>query len=191
MDPASPFLVAGALALSAASTGLGVYSSVTQAQQANRSARQQKKAQTHAARIQEKQINEQAALEKEKTSRQAHQIRSTLRVAAGESGLGLGGTYEAVVRQADLDEAMNIEIIERNAALATQSAFSRIQPQAPRQNALLGGIMGGLGGLGTGLSIGAAGMSLNQSMASAPSTQSTIAGDLPFMDVGLPPAGGF
>jgi len=156
------------LSLSAATAGVGVYASATQAQQANKFGRKQQQAQTHAAQVQERQIEAQAALEKEKTEREAHHIRSTLRVAAGESGLGLGGTYEALMRQADLDQALNTEIIERNAAMAIQSAYSQVQPRPPTQNALLAGIMGGLGGAQTGLSLGAAGMGLQQSMTTPP-----------------------
>lgn len=164
-------MAAGAMiALTAVSTGVGMYSSHQQAQAANRAARQRaaynrqiQAGQTRAARIQARQIEAQSALEKLKTARQGHQIRSTLRVAAGDDGSGLGGTYEALVRQADYDQLLNIEIIDQNAEMAQQSIFSRIQPlppKQPEQNATLAAILGGLGGASSGLSLGGSGMSM-------------------------------
>jgi len=157
--------------LAVGGAGLGAYSSMQQAKAANKYREQQQAyygqvqaAQTRAARIQERQIKAQSALEKQKTARMGHQIRSTLRVAAGEpGGVGLGGTYEALMRQADLDQAINMEIISRNAQMAAESAYSRIQPTPPvqaGQNETLAAILGGLGGMQSGLSLGASGMSM-------------------------------
>lgn len=176
-------MATGALiGLTAGTMALGAYSSAQQAQAANRFARQQdafniqvQAGQTQAARIQSRQIEAQGALEKLKTNRMAHQVRSTLRVGAGER-LGEGQTFEALMRQADLDEAITVEIIERNVQMARESVFSRIQPlppSAPSRDVGLAAILGGLGGVQSGLSIGTSGFSLARSMRSPGRTGGT------------------
>ncbi len=144
-------IILGTLALGGA--GLGAFSSAQQAKSANQRAEQLHASQRRAARIQANQIAAQSSLEKQKTARQAHSIRSTIRTAAGEQ-LGLGGTYEALLRQADLDQLTNEEIIQQNALLATQNVFSRVPPAPQEQNTTLAMILGGLGGFQSGLNIG-------------------------------------
>ncbi|HUT91740.1 MAG TPA: hypothetical protein VMY37_19730 [Thermoguttaceae bacterium] len=100
------------------------------------------------------QVADQSAVEQDKNRTEAHKIRSMLRVRAGESGLGLGGTYEAMMRQTDLDALKNASIISRNrinqnaAILSKRSAI----PQTPI-SPFLSGLSAGVGGFGAGLQI--------------------------------------
>lgn len=112
------------------------------------------KAQRKAVGVQNAQLSDQAALERLKSHNQANLIRSKLRVAAGESGIGTGGTYEAMMRQADYDEGINAEIIGRNLMNSIAASNSRLQPSQPLMNPLLAGFMGFMGGAGSGLQIG-------------------------------------
>ena len=110
-------------------------------------------AQTRAARTQATQIYRSAQLEKEKTLARHHLIESRIRVAAGESGIGLGGTYEALERQADYDASRNVDIIMENAAMGARAAMSQVPVKAPSINPLVAGFMGALQGGMSGLSI--------------------------------------
>ncbi len=150
-----------ALAITVVGAGVGAFSSAQQAKSANQRAEQLQNAQRRAARIQASQIEAQSTLERQKTARQAHSIRSTIRTAAGES-LGFAGTYEALLRQADLDQLTNEEIIQQNALLAQQNVFSRVPPEPSELNSTLAAILGGLGGTQSGLSLGGSALRLSQ-----------------------------
>ncbi len=151
------------LTLAAGTAALGAFSSAQQAKAANRFAGRRQEAQIRAARIQATQIEAQSELQKLKTRRMAHQVRSTLRVGAGIR-LGEGQSFFALLRQADFDEATRIEIIERNAEAAQERVFSGIQPLPPEQDASLAAILGGLQGAQAGLSLGTSGLRLGQSI---------------------------
>ncbi len=142
------------LAIVGGTAALGGFSSYEQAksQQDYQSAVQS--AQRKAVGIQNAQLSDQAALERLKSHNQANLIRSRLRVAAGESGIGFGGTYEALVRQADYDEGLNAEIINRNLMNGIKASNSQLQVGQPQLNPLLAAFMGGLQGGQSGLSIG-------------------------------------
>ncbi len=137
------------LAVGAASGAAG---SFMQASQANKSARAQADAQRRAIRLQQKQVQQQAAQEREKIVQRAQLIESRIRVAAGESGIGLGGTYEALQRQSDIDAYKNADIVTRNAVMAMERASSEYNPPQT-QNPLLAMIFGGMSGAASGLRI--------------------------------------
>ena len=141
-----------AIILGVAGAGMGAFASATQASDFNKAERQRVQAAQQVQRVQTKQVQRQAAVEQTKSMNRAHLIRSRIRVAAGESGIGLGGTYEALVRQTDIDQAFNEDIIQQN--LFAKLGMIR-QPLIQREvSPLMAGLSGGLGGLGSGLSIG-------------------------------------
>ena len=168
-DPIS--LIAISAATSMATAGLGVYSSAAQASAQNKYQKRRARAEDKAISIQSKQIQQQSVVEKQKSFDEAQQIRSRIRVAAGESGIGLGGTYDAFMRQADFDSAFNEQTIEDNALMNIAAVHSQRTPQAPSTNTTLNAIIGGLTGLSTGMSLGASGMSIYKSAQPAGGTK--------------------
>lgn len=146
-------------ALTAATTGLGIYSNYSAARQQNQAIERSMAEQNKALEVTQQQIAEQAGLERFKSARRAHQIEGKLRVAAGDAGLGMGGTWAALSRQAGMDEAINQAIIQSNfdnqiAAARSGTRANLISLEGQGRNSLLDGLLGGLQGLQTGLSIG-------------------------------------
>lgn len=144
-------VIAGITLASAAAGGVS-------AQRQAKSARGSKRAAERAASVQRKQLRDQAAIEAEKRAREADDVRGRLAILRAASGTGVGGQFEALSRQADVDEAMNLAILDQNAANATDLVNSRLgvdfaQIGAGVQNPLLATVLSGLGGLQTGLSI--------------------------------------
>lgn len=102
-----------------------------------------------------------AAVERQKAINRAQRITSLIRVRAGESGIGTGGTTMALLRQADIDVSTNQAIIGRNLANQFASIQSgRSAVRTTQVSPILEGIQGGLAGLQTGLSIGGSVQSL-------------------------------
>lgn len=140
------------LIIGAGTGAMGATTSAAQARQAGRYERRRVSAEQQAQLVQGRQVQQQADLEQKKSFNQAHLIRSRIRVAAGESGIGLGGTYLALMRQADYEEFINAEIIQQN--LATRLTQIQRPLLQERTSELWAGLAGGLGGLQAGLSIG-------------------------------------
>lgn len=159
MDPTT--IAAASLAIG----GATAYGSYQQARQRQSAIEASMESQRRAAETRMAQTQESAALEKQKNRNEAHLIRSRLRAAAGEN-IGFGGTFEALNRQADYDEYMNRQIIERN----TEMMLDRIQSDAaanltqlssgidrnPLLTAGLGGLQAGMGVMNVGLGIDSA-----------------------------------
>lgn len=123
-----------------------------------------------AKRMQLKQIGRQLTIEQLKVQHEAERIRGRLRVASAEAGVGMGGSHQALMRQAGVDEAFNLAILLVN----FEDTAMRIQSDAEaaavgvnqqlvanlnslslmKSNPLLAGVQGGLGGFTTGLQIG-------------------------------------
>lgn len=142
------------LAVMGGTAALGGFSSYSQAKAQNEATQDAARAQYKAVKTQNQQLSDQSALERLKSHNEANKIRSHLRVAAGESGIDFGGTYEALARQVDYDEAINAEIINRNLMTSTWRSNSQLQPVPGDQNPLLAALMGMMGGAQSGLSIG-------------------------------------
>jgi hypothetical protein len=141
------------LGLGIVSAGASFYGSAQQAKAQEEYTKQSYAAQLKAITANQVQIREQESVEKYKIQNQAHLIASRIRASAGESGIGFGGSYQALLRQTDYDEMMNIEIIRRNAAAKLQGLVVepvRTQPFSP----LLDAFSGGVSGFSTGLQIG-------------------------------------
>ena len=149
-------LMAAAIVVTATTTVMA-----SRAQAANQAdyAKKAGAAQNKAIGIQQQQLADQGALEKKKIADRAHQIRARTRVAAGESGIGTGGTTQALLRQADFDEEINTEIVRRNTAsnirairAGGQANIAGIRQE--QSNPMLEGIMSGIYGAQAGLQIG-------------------------------------
>lgn len=163
MDPITATALIVGVAAGGAQTAASISGQRAQAHAQRKAVRQQNAAITQ----QQKQISAQETVERQKAFDRSHQIRSRIRVAAGESGLGTGGSVDAMLRQADYDEAQNADILSDNAA--NQRAYlDSTRARYHRPNQILQGIVAGLGGLSTGLSIGSSVMSAGSAMKSAP-----------------------
>lgn len=143
-----------AIGTSVTSAGAMGAMSYINAENQNSSAKKQAEATNKATEAQQKQLVEQAALEKQKRVSEAQQIRSKLRVASGESGVALASAE----RQAGFDLSLNLNVLNDN--LENQLALVRSQGQADLaalegryQNTLLSTLTGGLQGAATGLAI--------------------------------------
>lgn len=111
-------------------------------------------AQQRAIAADNRQIVAQESLEKKKAISQSRLLLSRIRVTAGESGLGIGGTYENLMRQTDYDSWLNTQIIGQNASNQLAQAAGRMQPQPfQAMSPLLDGLSAGIGGFSTGLGI--------------------------------------
>ncbi len=145
-------LIGGATA--ATSAGTAIYTSAAAAKGQESYARESYALQKEAIEVQQGQVREQEAVERYKMQNKAQQIRSRIRVRAGESGIGLGGTYEAMMRQVDYDAEMNKLILGRNARNQIMSIRSRQQPirQQP-MSPFLEGLTSGISGFASGLQI--------------------------------------
>jgi hypothetical protein len=153
MDPIT-LAILGAIMM-ASMAGMSAYT-------ANAAAKRNEEQQAAALAMQQQQAAQQADVEAEKVKQQAHQIESRIRVAAGESGIGLGGTYQALTRQANMDESYNLGLIEQNRINAQMNIASQFQEQ-PRSNPLLAGIMGGIQGANMGLNLYGSSMNIQRS----------------------------
>jgi len=149
-------LAIGALALGAASAGMSAAQSYATRESSEEFAEASAAAQRKAAKESMKGVREAEAAERLKAENRAHLIRSQIRVAAGESGIGLGGTYEALMREADYDEYMNVLMIRRNAEANLRRIAAGLSPvQTAVTSPFFSGLQGGMAGVQTALNIGA------------------------------------
>jgi len=117
-----------------AATAGATYASYAAAKAQNEAIEASMKSQAEALRIQQKQLAEQAGLEKMRNIARAQQIIGRLRVAAGEAGVGIAGSYDALIRQTLYETALNEKIIQQNylnqvqyARTAAQANMARLQ----------------------------------------------------------------
>jgi hypothetical protein len=114
-------------------------------------AQQQNQANRRSARIRGAQLTEAADLDKRRRGNEAQQIRSRLRLIAAENGVGFGGSFADLERQADIDEQLNLAAIDRNLYFERRNINSQVE--ASFRNPLLSAFTGALGGYSTGLQI--------------------------------------
>ena len=122
-------------------------------------ARAQQESVRAAAKVEERRAGQRADVERLRESRAAQDLRGRLKVAAANAGIGLGGSTAALLRQVDVDEALNRELVaanEANVISATRAgARARVsQLGAGIRNPLLEGLAGGIGGFDAGLQLG-------------------------------------
>lgn len=99
-----------------------------------------------------------AEIEKRKRRQEAATIRARLRVLGSAAGTGVGGSVDAVFRQADLDEALSLAVIEenRNAEIARINSGLNarlVGLDNQRQSVLGSALTAGFSGLTTGLTL--------------------------------------
>jgi hypothetical protein len=152
-----PMMIGAAVTLAA--TAASTTMSVMAASQQNQAIAASMKAQQEATRAQQQQLADQVGMEKEKVRRQTGQIIGRMRVAGGESGLGFGGSMQALQQQANMDMGMNLQAMDQNywnqiGAVQSGHRANMAQMQGQVQNPLIAGFTGGLTGMSTGLQIG-------------------------------------
>lgn len=150
--PTLAAIIGGASA--AASGGLAL---VNAAEQNKAKKRSEDSARTAAA-VQSKQINEAAALERQKRARESAQIRGRLAAVGSASGADPAGSYAALDRQAGFEFNTNIDILNTNrqnelARVASGLNANLTSLSAQGRNPFLDAFAGGASGLGTGLSL--------------------------------------
>lgn len=148
------FPAASGLALGGAQAGLGILG----ANDRNDALGRAMESQAAAAATQQSQNVQQAALERLKRTRLAHQIEGQIRVATGAAGTGEFGA-ETLGRQNTADAALDLSLIDTNLANANNAVRSGFLAnvdslEGQTVNPLLAGFMGALQGLQTGLSLG-------------------------------------
>jgi len=153
-------LIASTIFLGAASSAASAAQQNAAARAAAKTASQRGAAMAASGAIQMQQIRQAAAQQRAERLDEAHRLRSRIRVAAGESGIGYGGTYEAMMRQVDFDAAAAAGSITRNESWALRRAqFGLSADLAPlrepyqMQPIALAGFTGGLSGAISGLRI--------------------------------------
>lgn len=151
-------------AAAGAGAGLGVLQGVTSILGAGA----QQDAVENSAAIQAKQLSDQRVNEQENRKAQALALRGRLRVIAADAGTGFGGS-EAQLEAANQYAAnRDAKIIDQNYQNSLAAINAGVQNAAAANNPLLAGLGGGITGLSTGLSLGAA---YNSFATPVPSTQ--------------------
>jgi hypothetical protein len=170
---AAPAAIPLAIGLGAAGAGLSAY----QASQQNRAIGQSMQSQAQATAATQQQVVDQGAIEKRKRIMEAQRIRGVIRASRGEAGIGTsGGTFGALIRQADIDAATNLGILNRNlmnnlASVRAGYHANIASLKAQTQNPLLSAFIGGLRGASAGLAIGTGLASLGATGAAASAAQ--------------------
>lgn len=161
--------MAAAVAVPLITAGIGAVTSgaiaYEGAKRQNKAARRAAETEIRRGTQQAKQVNQAAALEAQKRANEAARIRGLIRVIAADNG-GEGGTYDALLEQADQDQALNLAINEQNrknqvAAVLSGAEANILALSSHMTNALLDSITGGIGGADAGLRIGGAVNELN------------------------------
>ncbi len=147
-------LAIGSLAMGAATGGASFYQSQQAADAQAANAEDMANAENAAAEVNMRQVGAQTAQQKKINAGKAHQIRSMLRARAGESGLGMGGSTAALMRQVDFDAASNADVLDTNRSNQFASIMSRRSPMNLTPiSPFLSALSAGISGLGQGLYI--------------------------------------
>ena len=155
-------IVAAALGLGAAGAVGGFALNSAQANDRNEALAASAASRTQANEIQIRQLRSQTQQQKFELRRAAAQIEGRLEVAAAANGTGIGGTYQSLLLQNDIDLRRNLRIADQN--LSRQQNFAQTglsndlaQLDAQTQSPVLAGLSGALNGLTTGLSLATSG----------------------------------
>lgn len=137
---------------------IGAATSAVGAAQQNKAIARSQRSTVNAATVQQNQLAQSAANEKRKRLSEVRAIEGRLRVVAADAGVGIGGSYEALLRQNDIDTATNIRIIEQNytngvARIQSGASADLDRLAASTRNPILDTFTGALQGLQSGLAI--------------------------------------
>lgn len=160
----------GVAAVPVAMMVVSAAASAAAARQKDQAVKRSMRSAERAAEVQRKQISDAEAIELRKRQNEAAMIRGRLRVTGAEAGVGDG--IVSLFRQSEIDDQWGQEIIRLNAENERQRVATGLQANldnlaANGQNALLAGLMGGLGGYQTGLQIESMQTELNRKPATA------------------------
>ena len=136
----------------------GAAVSAKQAQEQNKAISRSATSAERGQRIQNEQIRKAAVLERRKIESQATRVRGLIRISGAARGVGITGSIESQLLQADLAEQLGFDAIHTNQASALESARSRLEAIAGdlgsrELNPILSAFSGGIQGLQTGLAI--------------------------------------
>lgn len=142
----------------AATAAIGTGLSVMQARQQNKAMARSMDSQARAVEIQQRQLAQQAGLERMSNERREAQAIGRIRAAAGSAGVS-GGSVAALENQAAADAAINNTTILANYrnqidAVRTGGQANLDQLASQYQSPILAGISGAMRGAQTGLAIG-------------------------------------
>lgn len=147
-----------AAVLSAAGAASGAGLSIVNAQAQNKAKKRSEESARLAAATQSKQINDAAAIERQKRARESAQIRGRIAAVGAASGADPAGSYAALDRQAEFEYGTNIDILNTNrqnelARVASGLNANLTSLSAQGRNPILDAFAGGTSGFGTGLSL--------------------------------------
>lgn len=131
----------------------------TAAYQQNRGVKRAQRAQTKAALAEQQQLSKLAAQGLQRRRFEGEAVRKRIRVAAGEAGSDLSGSFAALATQSVYDEIVNVETLKENFSIQQKRVQAGLEADLSRlemdkRNPLLAALTGALGGVGTGLQIG-------------------------------------
>jgi hypothetical protein len=148
-----------ALALGGTTAGVSAMAASSAAKSQNKMIRDQMLLAREQEKAQKEQMSAVTELEKAKVGRTTETALARLRVAGGEQGVGLDGSFNALALEQMFNKSLEYAIMDRNLAMNTQAAGFQMQQQ------LLGlrkqyvdpgtaALTAGLEGMATGLAIG-------------------------------------
>lgn len=143
--------IAAGVASAAATTGGAIYTA--------KQASDRKDDAKNAAAVQQKQLNEQQAVEQARLRAESEKVKGRLRVMAAASGFAVdGGSYGDLIDQTGYDYGLNSAILNQNYRNTSNRLQSGLQAQladySAQSTAAYASILPGLiGSLNTGLSI--------------------------------------
>lgn len=144
--------------ISAATTAIGASASNQAAQQQNAAIDRSQQSLVRSTAAAQQQVTDAAALERRKVALNAAQIEGRIRAARATGGQGMGGTTLALIRQNDITEGENLNVIDTNLSNQIDRIQSGFEAQSSQLsagvvNSGLATLTGGLSGLGTGLNL--------------------------------------
>ena len=147
------------LALGGATAGVSAMAASSAAKSQNKMIQDQMLLARRQEAAQKEQMSEVAKLEKDKVRRTTDTALARLRVAGGEQGVGLEGSFNALALEQVFNMSLEHAIMDRNLAMNTRAAGFQMNQQLlglQRQEVDPGAaaFTAGLEGLATGLAIG-------------------------------------
>lgn len=146
--------------------GTSAMLSATAAAQQNQAIKKSMAATRQATRIQGRQVDQAAMLERKKATIASEKARGRIRVAAAASGMSVpDSTYESILIQNEVDNAINQNVIEQNrrnqmARVMSSGEANLAQLASQMQSVFMSTFQGGLSGLAAGMAISPAGGSV-------------------------------
>lgn len=147
--------------ISAVAAAGGAAATASAAQQQNRAIAKSRRSANTAASIQAGQVIAAGELEAKKNLQREQKLIGAIRVGSAGAGVGIGGSWQSIVDQAEYESALNMNVIKQNtraqaAAVSSGLDATLAQLEAGQANPILAGFTGGMQGLNSGLAISGA-----------------------------------